>query len=139
MTAHSEQIIQHIRASVPMLQREYQRGVNRDLSLHRWQGILERQLLAVIERYLCQCTETISNAPKPIPDGETTEDTTILFRALADIKDQLITHALSFNRSSCALSNFGEEHVPGTQYLEQILTQVETRWAQWHAEQCARG
>ena len=90
------------------LGRQYQRGVNRDLSSGKAQGVFARQLLNVIRTWLQQ-----------LPDPITSRDTLNAF----------IASALRHNRSSCALSNFPDEHNPQGLYLAETLAAVEGYWS----------
>ena len=133
MEIQTDSTIRKISAAIPGLQREYQRGVNRDLSQRQWQGVLERQILNLLDRYLTICRDALSvNAALPDEQIDTCVQAA-LCNALGAMKNDLIAYALSFNRTSCALSNFGEEHAPGADYLSRILAQAEIRWAQWCA------
>ena len=131
METSSDTLTRAIALELPMLQREYQRGINRDLSTHRWQGVLERRVVELVERYLERCSSVLQDNPISSAQSITAADGAALRKSLGEFKDALIAHALKFNSSSCALSNFGEEHVPGAEYLASILTQVETRWSRW--------
>ena len=122
---------------VIQLKREYQRGINRDLSQHQWQQLFSRNVLAVVEVLLSRCCEilidtqfaqSISGGPKI--DKPTRQHFT---ETVAKAKDELIEHALQLHRSSCALSNFPEEHNPSAEYFTEVLTQVEQRWHEWCA------
>lgn len=133
MLTTPEIIKQRINANMPVLQREYQRGINRDLSLHRVTGALERQLLETIDRFLSHCQDAIAGdilQAQPLSESIPIVDLQLF---LAEKKDQLIAYALTYNRSSCALSNFPDEHAPGPDYLTQILSKIEIRWCQWCA------
>ena len=111
---------------MPALKRGYQRGINLDLSRHRVDGILERQLLALVDAWLEACSRLLGSGI-----GCGGDNPEALIARLAGLRDEMVSYALQFNRSSCALSNFGEEHRPGRDYLERILLQVESRWQQW--------
>jgi len=51
--------------------------------------------------------------------------------ALRDFLAKLISEALSFNRRSCALSNFADEHRPSQDYLQDILRDLNAIYTQF--------
>ncbi|MYM63034.1 hypothetical protein [Pseudomaricurvus sp. HS19] len=128
MTNSLKYLTDALQNEMPALKRGYQRGINVDLSRHLVDGILERQLLALVDDWLGVCSRLLDEGM-----GLGGDNPEALTARLAGVKDELVAYALQFNRSSCALSNFGEEHRPGRPYLERILIQVENRWQQWCA------
>lgn len=102
------------------LGRQYQRGVNRDLSSGKADGVFARQLLSVIRTWLQQLAQT--------PEASDSRETLNAF----------IATALRHNRSSCALSNFPDEHNPQGLYLAETLAAVEGYWSAFELRLTAR-
>ena len=126
------------------LKREYQRGINRDLSQHQWQGMFARQLANCMGQLFNYSSQLHAQLLNPTQDG-TLENTTTencganpgknhsdqLTTLTAQTKETLIEFALHHNRSSCALSNFPDEHLPSGEYLASALAETERLWQQW--------
>jgi monoamine oxidase len=43
----------------------------------------------------------------------------------------LLDDVIAFNRTSCALSNFPDEHKPSNEYLQTILRDVAAAWREF--------
>ncbi|WP_317929435.1 hypothetical protein [Halioxenophilus sp. WMMB6] len=118
---------------IPGLQREYNRGINRDLSRGQSEGVFARQLLAVEKQLLEQAIDLVEQVSA---DGQLSSEEKLQWLAwyieqIGVYKDTLIEYALRFNRSSCALSNFKQEHLPSGEYLSEVLTNIELSWQAW--------
>lgn len=126
-----------ISALLTTLKRDYQRGVNRDLSRHEWQGLFARHVLAGVEALLAQCSEILIDTQfnQAIAGGPKIDKPSRLqfVACVANAKNDLIEFALHLHRSSCAMSNFPEEHNPSSEYLADVLAQTEQRWSEWCA------
>lgn len=115
--------------SIPGLKRGYQRGVNRDLSQHQCEGLFERQTLALIDNLMAESDGLLNQA-----EQKTEKPWQELQARLQEHKNELVQYALHFNRTSCALSNFPDEHTPSSDYITSVLIQIETKWNQWSSQ-----
>lgn len=127
---------------VPMLKRNYQRGINKDLSAHNSESLFARQVNNLIDALLHQSSELLTamveeNTPEYAAAEQ--QQKSQLWResksATAKQKDTLVEYAYDFNRSSCALSNFPAEHLPSSVYVSEVLIQVEQKWQSWCDDQ----
>jgi len=130
----ASEIGQQLNTKVNQLKREYQRGINKDLTQHQWQGLFERQLLQTLAGLFDFSSELNGKIKPQANDSEAIVINQYLIEQTELYRDILIEYALQFNRSSCALSNFPAEHIPSRDYLNAVLAKIDQRWRIWHAE-----
>lgn len=123
----------YVKSMLPGIKRQYDRGVNRDLSQQRWQDLFKRNITTVLQAVyqdaLAQL-RLVSFEHDGMSNGE--ENSDISKRVLTPFPgliDELIRYAVQKNRTSCALSNFPEEHNPNQAYLAQVLQDIELDWS----------
>ncbi len=115
--------------------RDYQRGVNRDLSRHMVKGVFSRQLLinaasmlSLTEPYIESCLEQDKDHNQEVlAEAE---------RITGKMIDALTEAALRHNHSSCALSNFPDEHHPSAETFKGVLVQLEGLRQHWRKQVC---
>ncbi|MGB1091504.1 MAG: hypothetical protein ACPGYX_05230 [Oceanobacter sp.] len=116
-------------ASVEALQRQwlrqYDRSINRDLSMQNARQLMLRNLLPALDGLLTDINTRLSSGEWGDMNREE------LKRLLDGLSEQFLSAVITRHRSSCALSNFPEEHNPQGEYLEQIILATETRWAEF--------
>lgn len=95
-------------AELNALLRIYTRGVNRDLAKHQLADLFGRNVLAAHDAMFEQAELELNK-----------------LGYLHELSTALVSAALKHNRSSCALSNFPQEHHPSPDYVQNVLIQVE--------------
>jgi len=48
-----------------------------------------------------------------------------------DFMQSLVDDVIAFNRTSCALSNFPDEHHPSKEYMQTILRDIAAAWQEF--------
>lgn len=106
-----------MRSKLTVMNREYVRGVNRDLAKQNWQQLFSRNVVTVQQNLLKDLGQELSDAgctgEKIKPD-------------LMALLESFVQEALKHNRSSCAVSNFPDEHQPSSVYIGEVLAQCES-------------
>ena len=103
-----------LRSKLIVMNREYVRGINRDLAKQNSQQLFSRNVVAVQQSFLSQLGSDLGDVP-----AET------LKLDLVNLQEIFIQEALKHNRSSCAVSNFPDEHRPSAVYIGDVLAQCE--------------
>lgn len=116
----------------PILHREYQQRLAADLARQQWQGCFQRTLVAVLAGFYRQALQQVKAMPfdagqAPAVNGMSglTAD---LLAAFAGFSDELILFAADKHRTSCALSNFPDEHKPDRDYLQATRREIAELW-----------
>lgn len=117
----------------PIIKRQYDRSVNRDLSKQNWQSLFQRNIIAALQqvyaesleqlRHMTFDRENIAGTDRSISVNEQ------ILNPLLILMDELIQYALQKHRTSCALSNFPEEHTPSQAYIAQVMKVVDSDWS----------
>lgn len=116
------------------LSREYDRGVNRDLSQQRHQQVFKRNITKVLQAIYRQALtelqrltfEDENQGDEKIREQELGPE---LLRCFDGVIEEIILYALHKHRSSCALSNFPDEHNPSPDYIAQVIEETSRDWA----------
>lgn len=123
----------YIRSLLPSIKRQYDRGVNRDLSQQRWQELFKRNAAIVLQQVyqdaLAQLQHVTLDRDCMVGAGGEAILNEQVFTPLLNLIDELIQYALQKHRSSCAMSNFPEEHNPSQAYINQVLHEVDREWS----------
>lgn len=109
-----------------ILKREYPRALNRDLAQHQSQQLFSRNVVALQEKLL-------KELEKELPKFEYADHE--LKPKLMNQVEAFIQSALTHNRSSCAISNFPEEHNPAAEYIGEVLVHCESMLDEFVAQQ----
>ena len=108
------------------IKRQYDRSVNKDLSQQNWQGLFQRNVTGVLRQCYSDALKRLEQLPFVAAQGEPLAHTAL--DAFAGFADELLQYALQKHRTTCAISNFPEEHDPSQAYLAQVLEQTRTDW-----------
>lgn len=112
-----------LRGRINQMKREYIRATNRDLSQHNHTGCLARNIHHQIKLLIQDVHAALSNRTLELPvDGGGIADGDK--KVITDLIQEFTQAALQHNRTSCALSNFGVEHVPDQGYLDEIVSGI---------------
>ncbi len=98
------------------MNRNYLRAINRDLARHNSKDLFLRNVMGVLRDAL---TEIQRN---PLIESV---DSDLLHTRLCQLNQDFIDAAVKHNRSSCAVSNFPQEHNPPNTVIAQVLSQCE--------------
>lgn len=102
----------------PALMREYTRAINRDLAKQNFNELMQRNVLLIMQTFY----ENVRNHLSSLNLDETIS-TTELKGEVINVFDEFLKAAIKHHRSSCALSNFPDEHNPSPEYIANIIVQ----------------
>lgn len=118
------------------MRREYDRSVNRDLSEQQFQDVFRRNITMVLrETYqqalarLQQLTHENEGLSNKQTKDQHQELSLTLLQSFDGVIEELIVYALQKHRSSCALSNFPDEHNPSEAYLSEVIEETSRDWS----------
>lgn len=111
------------------LKRQYDRGVNRDLSRQNCQSLFRRNVIAV----LAECYQDALKELQLLTGAESESLANVSAQEVLPFFDgmveELIQYALQKHRTSCALSNFPSEHGPSAEYLDEVIQASAADWS----------
>ncbi|MBU2849162.1 amine oxidase, partial [Acidithiobacillus ferriphilus] len=124
-----------VTAQQPDLLATYRRHLNQYLTRQHKEQLTQRALLDTMEQFYSEALRQLSELPfdtsgTGIHKGRS-DLTPEVHAPFATVHQTLIREALAFNRSSCALSNFPEEHEPGKEYLSTIARDLAAAWREF--------
>lgn len=129
--ARFEQFVQELKRT---MQRQYDRNINRDLSKQQWQDLFIRNVTASLrESYAESLAQLRQLSFKP----DTPNLSARVLQAFDGLIDEFVQYALQKHRTSCALSNFPDEHKPSPDYIADVLTQTNRDWQTFAEQVCA--
>lgn len=114
------EITQLIAGLKPGMHRQYDRNVNRDLSQQNPQGVFRRNVLEVLNEAYTNFLQQLAQTSATITENSSSQ----ILQSFDSVLDELLQFALQKHRSSCALSNFPEEHNPSHDYIEEVLGEI---------------
>ncbi len=123
----------YVSGLLPSIKRQYDRGVNRDLSQQHWQNLFQRNitlgLQQVYQDALDQLRHITTDRENMASTGEGVSVNEQVLKPLLKLIDELMQYAVQKHRTSCALSNFPEEHNPSQAYIAQVMQEVDRDWS----------
>ncbi len=114
--------------------REYDRQVNRDLSRQNSSGLLQRNLLDVLQRGYDSALDKLSSLEAEHGKLDSLTRSRSVIEPLEGAAYELIEYALKKHRTSCALSNFPDEHRPSNAYVDAVLQAMAVQWQQFESQ-----
>lgn len=110
----------------------YRAQVHEALSLQRGAQLTQRALLGALEALYADALAELRRLPLataglPVEAGRHALTPRVL-KPFLGLADELLDEAVRFNRTSCALSNFPNEHQPGEQYVKAIRRDLAAAW-----------
>ena len=109
----------------------YEGQLKQALSGHRSQDLTRHCLLATVQGLYGESLAYLQTLGFPQQPTSGTDGTALTRAALAAFEgfnEELLGQALAFNRTSCAMSNFPDEHQPGADYLNLIRADLRDAW-----------
>lgn len=111
---------------------DYQQLLARDLSKQCWDGCFQRNVLAVLTDSYTQALSFLRVLPFQSAGVAVERGMSALTRQLLPIfdgfVDEFLLFALDKHRTSCALSNFPDEHKPSDAYVDQVKRGIAALW-----------
>ena len=134
-TANANQLdafSRYIAACKPILQQQYTQRLSSDLSQQQWQGCFERNVLAVLEGFYADALRQAQRMPfdasgYAINNGMSDLTRQVLTKFQGFI-DEFLLFVVDKHRTSCALSNFPDEHKPDKDYVNDVRYAIAELW-----------
>jgi len=123
----------HVSNLLPGMKRHYDRAVNRDLSRQLSQGIFKRNIAAVLQQGYQDALELLSQVDVE-SEGDGAGLIKRVLQAFDNLIDELVQYALQKHRSSCALSNFPDEHNPSLDYIAEVTRAIQEERSKFVAQ-----
>ena len=107
---------QYVTELKQIMKRQYDRSINKDLSRQQWQGLFKRNVISALKQVYEDALGRLIQLSFD-PEGieavkEVAELTALVLQPFDGFVDEFVQYALQKHRTSCALSNFPDEHKP---------------------------
>lgn len=116
----------------PLMREHYHQLLAQDLSRQLWEGCFQRTVLAVLTQTYQAALIHLENLPfnsSQLPVNQGKSDLTRRLLASFDgFVDEFLSFAVDKHRTSCALSNFPDEHKPSDDYVHAVKREVAELW-----------
>lgn len=114
---------EYLSALKKMTQRQYDRNINKDLSQQKWQEIFKRNVTGSLKQAY---QESLLQIQKLDLTNEILKPQ--LLALFEGFIEEFMQYTLHKHRTSCALSNFPDEHNPSQDYITEVLLQINADW-----------
>lgn len=114
------------------MKNDYQQRLAQDLSRQQWNGCFQRNVLAVLSETYEAALQHLKTLP--FRSGALNADpgmsplTGRLVSCFEGFADEFLLFAVDKHRTSCALSNFPDEHKPDDAYINQVKREIARHW-----------
>lgn len=123
---------QYIAEQKAVLEKQYQQALAQDLSRQQWDGCFQRNVLAVLEQAyddaLAQLQELPFDSRETPVDHGLSDLTRQALAAFDGFTDDFLQFVVDKHRTSCALSNFPDEHKPDKTYVNEVKRDIAGLW-----------
>ena len=113
----------------------YRHRLNRNLACQQRDQLTQKAILETVEEVYSKALAILEDLPFDMSGlsvergrAALTPDVQAPFR---DFMQSLLDDAVAFNQTSCALSNFPDEHHPSKEYLQTILKDIAAAWQEF--------
>lgn len=114
------------------MQHRYDSAVNAELAQQQAQGVFQRSVCGVLKDLYAEALAELRASPKVSVDSVPAVGREALKAQLEKpfdgVIEEVILYALHKHRSSCALSNFTQEHNPDAVYLDAVIVAASDDW-----------
>jgi hypothetical protein len=126
------QFYRYIAERKSALKTQYQQLLAQDLSRQQWDGCFQRNVLAVLEQAYDEAfvhlkTLSFDSTSTPINRGLSDLSKQAL-AAFDGFIDDFLLFVVDKHRTSCALSNFPDEHKPDKTYVNEVKREIAGLW-----------
>ena len=113
----------------------YRSHLNRTMASQLKEQLTQRALLDTVEQIYGEALQKLNSLPLNTRDVAVDKGrsalTPVVLAQFNGINQDLVEAALEFNRSSCAISNFPDEHDPAQDYQEAIRIDLLAAWREF--------
>ena len=129
---------QFIAQQKPLLKKHYERLLVQDLAQQQWDGCFQRNVLIVVQQlYQDSLTQiktlSLDASASPVNRG-LSELTKQVLQVFEGFVDEFLLFVVDKHRTSCALSNFPDEHKPDKSYVNEVRLAIATLWQDFALE-----
>jgi hypothetical protein len=114
------------------IKRQYDRNVNMDLSRQNSQDLLRRNVTSVLNQAyddaLGRLRQLAFTSEGVQEENGFSQVSIQALKAFDGFVEEILQYALQKHRTSCALSNFPDEHRPSEDYIAQVMQETEKDW-----------
>lgn len=116
----------------PALKQQYEKLLAADLSRQQWQSCFQRNVLAVLEAFYEDALHKLQSISFDARQCSVSNGMSDLTRqvlvAFQGFVDEFLLFVVDKHRTSCALSNFPEEHKPDRDYVDEVKRDIAELW-----------
>lgn len=122
----------------PLMKKRYEQLLAEDLSRQQWDGCFQRNASAVLEQAYNEALAQLQALPfdgaaSPVNRG-LSDLTQQALAAFEGFVDEFLLFVVDKHRTSCALSNFPDEHKPDKAYLNAVRHDIAGLWQSFAIE-----
>ncbi len=126
------QFHRYIAGQKPLLTKRYEKLLAQDLSQQQWDGCFGRNVLVVLGEAYDEALAFIKTLAFDVSAASVNRGLSDLTKALLAAFDGFVDEFLLFvvdkHRTSCALSNFPDEHKPDAVYINTVRHDIAELW-----------
>jgi hypothetical protein len=126
------QFCRYIAEQKPLLKKQYEQLLAQDLSRQQWDGCFQRNVLAVLEHAYNEALTFVQTLPFDSSESPVNKGLSDLTQQALGTFDGFVDEFLVFvvdkHRTSCALSNFPDEHKPDKDYVNEVKRGIAGLW-----------
>ncbi len=117
------------------LPRRYERQINRDLARQQWQELFLRNAVGAVRQTYSEALTALRALPFArqgmVVDKGLSPLTSEALIAFDGLVDEFLQYAVQKHRTSCALSNFPDEHKPSPDYVNEVARAIAGEWREF--------
>lgn len=126
------QFSQYVAEQKTVLKKQYEQLLAQDLSWQQWDGCFQRNVLAVLEQAYDDALVQLQKLPFDVSgmpvDRGLSDLTKQALAAFDGFVDDFLQFVVDKHRTSCALSNFPDEHKPDKTYVNEVKRDIAGLW-----------
>ena len=116
----------------PLMKKQYEQLLAEDLARQRWDGCFQRNILSVLEQTYDAALKQLLILPfdsrySPQEKGQLALSKQVL-ACFNGFSSEFVGFVVEKHRTSCALSNFPDEHKPDTAYVNEVMREIAHLW-----------
>jgi monoamine oxidase len=125
-------LCRYIAERKPVLKKQYEHLLAQDLSKQQWDGCFQRNVLAVLEQVYDEALTFVKTLPFDSAGSSVNQGlsdlTKLTLAAFDGFVDDFLLFVVDKHRTSCALSNFPDEHKPDKTYVNEVKREIAGLW-----------
>jgi hypothetical protein len=126
------QFHRYIAGQKPLLKKQYEQLLAQDLSRQQWEGCFQRNVLAVLNQAYDEALAFVEMLPFDSTASPVNQRLSALTKealsAFNGFVDDFLLFVVDKHRTSCALSNFPDEHKPDKTYVNEVMREIAGLW-----------